>query len=208
MEGTGPSAGKPVRTDLLMVGTNPYEIDIVAALIMGFEPLKCPLLQKAVETNRISQSFIDEIKSAELPVACKSFERPDPAFLAKLVVMPGLKNAVRKLRNTRAVSSLLKLTSVRRIMFLAGLTQEVIISQERNIKLKFHKEKCIMCGKCGYYCPQMLELPEALERKESDCINCLYCYAVCPADAIEAEGRFGYYSEQIRRYGKLIKEIA
>jgi uncharacterized protein (DUF362 family)/ferredoxin len=208
MEGTGPSAGKPVRTDLLIVGTDPYEIDIVAALIMGFEPSQCPLLQKAVETNRISQLLIDEIESVELPVARKSFERPDPAFLAKLVVAPGLKNFMRRLRNSQFISSLLKRETIRRVMFLVGLTQEVIISQERNVKLKFHKENCTACGKCSYYCPQLLELPESLEQKNSDCINCLYCYAVCPADAIEAEGQFGYYREQIRRYGKIIKEIA
>jgi uncharacterized protein (DUF362 family)/ferredoxin len=208
MEGTGPSAGKPVRTDLLIVGTNPYEIDAVAALIMGFKPSQCPLLQKAVDTNRISQSFINEIESINLPVDRKSFERPNPSFLAKLVVMPGLKNAVRKLRNSWVVSNLLKRATIRRIMFLAGLTQEVIMPQERNVKLGFNKEKCTACGKCKCYCPQMLELPESLEQRNADCINCLYCYAVCPADAIEAEGQFGYYREQIRRYGKMIKEIA
>jgi uncharacterized protein (DUF362 family)/ferredoxin len=207
MEGTGPSAGKPVQANLIIVGTNPYEIDIIASVIMGFEPKLAPLIQKAVETGRISSSFVDEIASIELPVVAKHFERPRPGFLAKMVVMPSLSAVVRKVKNHSIVSNLLKIVAVRRLMLFLGLTQEVIIPQDRNVKIKFNRDRCISCGKCSRYCPQTLELPKSLEQENDSCINCLYCYAVCPADAIEVEGELGYYKEQVRRYGRIIKAI-
>ena len=208
MEGTGPSAGRPVRTNLIMIGTNPYEIDLMALTIMGFSPEECPLIQRALATGRISESLVDEVVSAELPCSIESFEYPHPGSLARLVVMPSLNSIVRTVRSSTPVSRLLKRVVVRRLMLFLRITQEVIISEDRDVKLKWNDNKCESCGRCACYCPQMLDLPKSLGKGNSDCLNCLYCYAVCPNHAIEIEGKPGYYKEQIRRYGKIIKEIA
>jgi len=208
MEGTGPSAGKPIRTNLIMAGTNPYEIDIIASMIMGFEPSKCPLIQRALETNRISLSFLKKAVSTKLPIAKKNFDRPHPSLLSRLVMMPGVAETVRKVRNSAPVKALLKLVFIRRMMLLLGITQEIILPNDKNVTLNWNHNKCVSCGKCAKYCPQMLNLPKSLEEKNDACINCLYCYAVCPSNAIQVEGELGYYKEQVRRYGKLIKKIS
>jgi len=208
MEGNGPSAGKPVRTDIILVGTDAYEIDINVCKIMGFRPEESPLIEKALQTERITVSFIKSAVSSELIFHRRSFERPDPGLLAKLIVMPPFSTVVRTVRNLTPVSQLLKLVAVRRLMLFLGISQEVIIRNERNGELKWIKKKCDHCQKCVQYCPQMLELPHAMETENEACLDCMYCYAVCPNDAYEFLGDLGYYNEQIRRYGKIIKKIA
>lgn len=208
MEGTGPSAGKPVRTNLLMVGTDPYEIDIVAAKIMGFRSEECPLIQRALETGRISRALVSGLEATEIPFDIKPFERPHPGILARMVVMPGLKGIVRTVRNSSPVSALLRREAIRRLMLFLKLTQEVILSQERDVVLSWDEKKCKSCGTCAQYCPQLLDLPKEIQGNDGFCLNCLYCYAVCPNEAIGVEGELGYYKEQVRRYGKMIKEIA
>lgn len=208
MEGTGPSAGKPVRTNLIMVGADAFEIDILAAKIMGFRTEECPLIQRALKTGRISRVFVSEAEATEIPFHIEPFESPHPGILARMVVMPGLKGIVRTVRNSAPVSALLKREAIRRVMLFLSLTQEVIMRQERDVILTWDEKKCKSCGTCARYCPQMLDLPEALDGNEAGCLNCLYCYAVCPNGAIGIEGELGYYKEQIRRYGMRIREIA
>lgn len=206
MEGTGPSAGIPVRTDTVLVGTNAYEIDIVAGALMGFSSDELPLIEQALATRRIKKSFVEEAARSVDPILDRPFEKPKPRLLARLVVMPGIDKVVRVIRNSVPVSRMLKIESVRMVMLFIGLTQEVILQQEKTVSLRWNKDKCVSCGKCKKYCPQLFELPHTLNGYPNNCLQCLYCFAVCPENAIEAEGELGYYKEQIRRFGKLIKE--
>ena len=89
-----------------------------------------------------------------------------------------------------------------------GLTQEIIAKKERRTKLTWSQEKCRKCGKCAEFCPSMLNLPldfEDIGKLRSNCIDCLYCYAVCPERAIEVEGELGFYKEQLKRYDEYIR---
>jgi len=208
MEGTGPSAGMPLRKDIILVGTDPYEIDICVCKIMGFQPEESALIVKAFETKRIADTYTKIALPAELTIQQKPFERPHPNLLAKLIVMPPFSGLIRVLRNSAPVNHLLEVVAVRRLMLILGVSQEVIIRQERNGQIKWNEEKCDHCQKCAFYCPQMLELPEAFEKENSACLDCMYCYAVCPNDAYDYWGDLGYYSEQKRRYGKIIKRIS
>ena len=55
---------------------------------------------------------------------------------------------------------------------------------------------------------RLFQWPEALPSTEvmASCLDCLYCFAVCPGGAIKADGELGFYAEQMRRYEKLIKK--
>jgi uncharacterized protein (DUF362 family)/ferredoxin len=207
MEGTGPSAGRPRRTDIILVGTDAYEIDVYVCKIMSFKPEESPLIVKALETKRITDSFVKNVLSCELKFYQKPFEPPNPGLLAKLIVTEPFSELIRAVRNSAPVNHLLKLTAVRRLMLFLGISQEVIIRKERNGEIKWNEEKCERCQKCAHYCPQMLDLPEAFEMDNTACLDCMYCYAVCPTDAYEYLGDLGYYNEQKRRYGKIIKKI-
>lgn len=48
-EGEGPLHPSPIKTDYLIVSTNPVANDLVAAVIMGFDYKKMPFLQKALD---------------------------------------------------------------------------------------------------------------------------------------------------------------
>jgi len=50
-EGNGPLDPDPVAAGLILGGTNPVAVDSAAAVLMGFDPDKIPLLSKAFQTN-------------------------------------------------------------------------------------------------------------------------------------------------------------
>lgn len=207
MEGTGPSAGKPIRTDVLLVGTDAYEIDIVAGALMGFSPKELPLIELALTTGRISESTVNKAVDGISPILGRAFRKPTPGILARIVLIPKLAPIVREIRNSTPIKKLLELEIIQRAMLAIGLTQEVMIRKERNAWLKWNADKCDSCGRCAQYCPQLLKLPEILNGHPTACVECFYCYAVCPVGAIEAKGEMGFYKEQEKRYQKKILEI-
>lgn len=47
MEGNGPMAGSPVKSGLVIVGTDPVAVDAVAAKVMGFDWRRIPMIYEA-----------------------------------------------------------------------------------------------------------------------------------------------------------------
>ena len=208
MEGTGPSAGTPIRMDILIVGTDPYEIDILAGRVAGFAPSDLPLIRHALDTGRINSDLIQKVAALDVNGFEAKFAPAKPRLLARLAVAPAVKGLVRTIRNSPPVDRLLKNERVRRRLFAVGLTQEVILRRERRTTIVFDSRRCKSCGKCARYCPLLRALPDAFGSADDDCLDCLYCYEVCPSGAIRLQGDPGYYSEQQRRYGRIVREIA
>ena len=50
-EGDGPADPDPLAAGLILVGTNPVAVDSAAAVLMGFDPDKIPLLSNAFQSN-------------------------------------------------------------------------------------------------------------------------------------------------------------
>jgi len=77
MEGDGPTAGTPVKMDLIIAGTNPLATDMIAANIMGIEPHEVPTF---VWANRVGMlpTAIDqiEVRGETLEGARRPFVRP------------------------------------------------------------------------------------------------------------------------------------
>jgi len=62
------------------------------------------------------------------------------------------------------------------------------------LDLKIDKEKCIKCGLCAQDCPVLIidgktEYPEIKEGKESNCLKCQHCLAICPTGALSILGK-------------------
>jgi len=51
-EGNGPMAPDPVKSNVIIMGTDPVSIDAVAARTMGFDPMKIPSIANAFKINR------------------------------------------------------------------------------------------------------------------------------------------------------------
>jgi uncharacterized protein (DUF362 family) len=74
MEGSGPTDGTPVKTDLIIAGTDVVATDATAARVMGFEPWEIAHIRKAHDKGRgnidnieILGSKLDDVKRAFKP---------------------------------------------------------------------------------------------------------------------------------------------
>jgi formate hydrogenlyase subunit 6/NADH:ubiquinone oxidoreductase subunit I len=62
-------------------------------------------------------------------------------------------------------------------------------------------EKCGTCTRCVDFCPTGLGLDEIGRKLDPpDCVQCLYCWWVCPKDALVLEGAPNAMARQIARY--------
>jgi ferredoxin len=68
-------------------------------------------------------------------------------------------------------------------------------------KIMIDDEKCTHCGKCLNYCP--IGIPIDKTSTIEDCLKCLYCYMVCPEQAISLEGNLGFLEPYFVRTKKL-----
>jgi uncharacterized protein (DUF362 family) len=77
MEGNGPSDGVLVPMNVIIAGTNPLATDMVAASVMGIEPLEVPTF---VQANKLGMrpAGLDEIeiRGAEIAGVRRQFARP------------------------------------------------------------------------------------------------------------------------------------
>lgn len=65
MEGMGPMQGDPVQSDVIIGGTDPAAVDMVASRVMGFDWRKIPVIREAFEPTRMP---ITTIRSEEVRV--------------------------------------------------------------------------------------------------------------------------------------------
>ncbi len=208
MEGTGPSAGRPLKMNTIIIGDDAYAVDMLACRVSGFMFEEVPALKLALKTNRIDENLVKEVEKIDVSEFKKIFERPKPNFLARLIINPRYQKYFSLVRNAPIIRDIINLPKTKRMLLALGLTQEVIVKEERQTQLKLSEQKCKGCSKCAEFCPLVLDLPSDfrdIKRLNKNCIDCLYCYAVCPEHAIEVEGELGFYKEQLKRYDSYIR---
>ena len=77
MEGDGPASGSLLKMDLIIAGTNPLATDMIAAKIMGFEPLEIPTFSWAVSTGMKPANISDiEIRGEAIENVKRNFIKP------------------------------------------------------------------------------------------------------------------------------------
>ena len=210
MEGLGPTKGTPVKTDTVLIGTNPYLIDLVAARFAQVDYRTVATLALAEQLG-----FIDaesKRQAAELPLALapQSFAPPRAGALATFIHHPRRQKYFLAIRNTPFFNWLCSTTLAGRLLYLLDLRQDVFIDEEMTLEgLSFSASTCTACGRCRQYCPVELALPEALvDDNPAGCISCLYCFCVCPVQAIGIKGELGFMAEQLKQYDTIIRTIA
>jgi uncharacterized protein (DUF362 family)/ferredoxin len=206
MEGLGPTRGIPVKTGMVIVGTDPYLIDLICAKLSSFNYKKIPVLAKAEERGLITKKhhrFVDDFKFEKT----YKFKPPKLSIIASLVHNPRRQKFFLGIRNTSLFNYICSTRLGGKLLFISGVRQDVYIDDEMEIRgLSINKKRCSNCKKCADYCPIGMDLPDDLQNEK--CIHCLYCYSVCPENAIEFQGKLGFMEEQIRQYDKIIREIA
>ncbi len=209
MEGLGPTRGIPVKTDLIIVGTDPYLIDLACARIAKFDYKKVTTLKAAEEIGILTSEYHSYVNSLDIKEHERDFIPPKGSVLANFIHHPGRQKYFLAIRNTRLFNAICTTKIAGKILYSTGLRQDVFIDEELHCdELSIDWEKCTKCDKCQDYCPISIELPHGLENSENGCIRCMYCFLVCPERAIKFKGKLGFLAEQLRQYDEIVREIA
>lgn len=207
MEGLGPTKGTPVRTDTVFIGTDPYFLDLIAARFASCDIGKIGPLNAARKRGLISEELLKKAQEFPLEIYERPFAPPQAGPLASFIHHPKRQKYFLAVRNTRFFNWACKTELVGKILFMTDLRQDVFLDEEMECSaLTVAADKCTQCGRCAAYCPLALSLPDGLSDKA--CIRCLYCFCVCPQEAIQFHGRLGFMAEQLKQYDAVIRSIA
>ncbi len=207
MEGLGPTRGRPVKTGMVLVGTDPYLVDLMCARIASFDYKDIRTLLEAEKRGLIDDEhhrFVNEFQLDSL----FQFDPPKAGHLANFIHSPKRQKYFLAIRNTPLFDCICSTKVAGKILYKTGLRQDVFIDDEMQCEcLSLNAEKCTECGKCAEYCPVDIELPGELTGSNK-CIFCLYCFCVCPEYAIEYTGKLGFLEEQLKQYDEIVRNIA
>jgi uncharacterized protein (DUF362 family)/ferredoxin len=206
MEGNGPSAGTPVKLGKILIGANPFQLDYLGARLVGFPIEEVKPLKAAIELGKITAAQRAAWDAVELGELSRPFKLPKMNFLAS-IVMDNRKASI-WFRNTWLGNRLAASRNFKKLLLWAGISQEVFNLQEAELTYALDKIKCTECGKCEDYCPQGLKLSEIAAAEGMTCLGCLYCFSVCPENAISLVGTPGFFAVQQKNYGEIIRSIA
>jgi uncharacterized protein (DUF362 family)/NAD-dependent dihydropyrimidine dehydrogenase PreA subunit len=202
MQGNGPGDGDPVRIDMLLVGTDPYLVDLGIARLVGLDYERISYLKIAQDLGRISQEDRKAVEQIE-PVAI--FAPPPPrSGLTEILEHPYLatvRDATRFIHGSELP---------RKVLFRLGIMQDVYEGSDSNlIRLELDREACDDCGKCLDICPTSLPITEPGYDffASPDCISCNYCAFVCPQGAINIHGELGYLQAHLERYADAMRSL-
>ena len=160
MEGPGPGNGFPYPLHLILGSTNLLAIDVIAAKIIGYDPLQIETNSEGVRRKKWLAS-IDDIEVKGAPV--EQFIRNDYKLIQQASVWKMGLNIV-----------------VKYIPFLHGVERRPV----------FNKKRCTGCQACIKICAvQALHISEKNPKKvifdSKKCIHCFCCHEVCQFNAIE-----------------------
>lgn len=166
MEGSGPAAGEPRHTGLLLASADPTALDVAQAIIMGYDPLSLPLIRELLNRKLTTWSTVDEITY--------------PLLHANSLIIPDFKR-IKLQKKTRLINALIGPLFTRYFKFR---------HQRHEPKPLFDPMLCIGCKRCVKICPgKALSLDDNHKAvvNYKKCIRCYCCHEVCPVDAITIE---------------------
>ena len=159
MEGYGPTNGSPKKVGLIIAGSNPYELDVIAAKVIGLEPKEIPTVKKSMERGLCSGSLQD------INLLGEQIES---------VYVSDFKIPTRKLSFNFYNLLLPKFISKRLNRFMKA-------------KPRFNHKTCKSCGVCAKSCPpKAISMEGGKPIVDLDqCISCFCCHELCDYNAVE-----------------------
>lgn len=159
MQGYGPTNGTPKQVGLILAGTNPFEMDVAAARIIGLKPKQIPTVRKSIERGlcsgepedleilgeRLENVLVSDFRIPTLKLSFNFYNLLLPKFISKRL------NRVMK------------------------------------AKPCFDTETCKGCGQCAKGCPpQAIRMVDGKPVMDLDkCIRCFCCHELCNFNAVE-----------------------
>lgn len=202
MEGNGPGDGEPFRFGRLAMSDNAFLNDLVVCRLVDMPVERVPYLMHAFDAGHVDTALNEQIHAA-LPVLRPIKRAPPRSKLAELSEARSL------LWLKNVVQPLVQRPEVAEFAYKAKIIQDVYSLEDDSLRVASRTEsKCGTCARCVDFCPTGLPLSEIGVKTESpDCIQCLYCWWVCPQGAIELEGLPNAMARQVARYKGEIERI-
>lgn len=210
MEGLGPTRGTPVRLDTLVFGENPFLIDLACARLAGFPHERVRPLAEARRRGLATPAMDAFLDGLHLPLlAGRPFAPPVAGALATFIHSPKRQKYFLAVRNTPFFTWLAGTDWFSNLLFKTGLRQDVFCRDEMRLDaLTLEKAACDDCGACRRFCPAGLDPAHvAATGDRTGCLQCLYCYLVCPRSALTFHGEPGFLAEQLRQYDALVRKL-
>lgn len=210
MEGLGPTRGTPVRCDALVFGENPYLVDMACARLAGFPEAAVRPLAEARRRGLVTPDMDAFLAGLHLPLAAgRPFAPPKAGALATFIHSPKRQKYFLAVRNTALFRYLAGTDWFGALLFKTGLRQDVFCREELRFEgLTLDAAACDGCGLCREFCPSGLDAAAvAAQGGHPDCLGCLYCFLVCPRQALAFRGEPGFLAEQIRQYDALVRGL-
>ncbi len=195
MQGNGPGDGDPVRLGLLAMSDDPFLNDVVVARLVGMPLEAVPYLRHALDAGVVDAALVARV-DAEVPVVRAIVRAPPRSKLAELSEAPSL------LWLKKAVRPVVALPAVAELAYRAKITQDVYSLEDDTLRLEARDPgACGTCRTCEDFCPTGLRVEDIGVKLElPDCVQCLYCWWVCPNDALRLGGEAHAMQRQIDRY--------
>jgi len=208
MEGSGPSKGTPIRMDLILIGEDPFLVDLACAKLAGFDYKEVHPLRVAEDLGLITPKHIQYVDNLDISRYVKRFKRPKVNPLVGSINNQKWQRYFIKFRLAPGINSIFNSKLAGKVLTFSGLRQDVFVMKDDEIwSMTLMDEKCNNCGICSNYCPMALNLPKDINNAKKGCILCLYCYFVCPRKAITFEGNLGFLEAQIKQYDETIRKM-
>lgn len=202
MQGNGPGDGDPFRLGVIVASDNPWANDLVVAKLVGFPWREIGYLVHGLENGNFTEDIAAGIE-ATVPTMARIVKPPPRSKLAVLSERKEL------LWLKRAVRPLVSRPAVTELAYRAKIVQDVYFPEDDTVtSIRRNADACGECRKCEAFCPTKLSVEEIGVRTDPEsCINCLYCWLVCPNDAIALDGELNFMERQVQRYKKVIEAL-
>lgn len=159
MEGDGPSAGSPRSIGALILSTDPFALDVVAADLIGLKPERVPTVMAARHRELVSR--MEEI---QLKGDARSLWRIQDFVIPK------------------AVS-----TNFLDMVPLPQVAKKFVLNRVRPRPV-FNPAACVGCKDCINNCPPKALTMDEQKHPAVDleaCIRCFCCQELCPQQAVK-----------------------
>lgn len=162
-EGHGPRGGNPIKLGYLIIGENPFVVDLLSSTLVGYNPSEIPFLKYYSEKHNVSLDIFNENEYK--------------IYGDKLIFRRDF-NKIKVFKESAIPGNIKK-----------GFIYNYIISS----RPVFLRKNCTLCMECFNICPtnpksiivNRLKEKIKLEYNYNSCIRCFCCQEICPNKAIK-----------------------